>query len=79
MNNKVIIKVKAKTLFDIESNQYTIFYENNKGGAIISDVDPFKAMEKFKEVTHLCMAVRTLMEKLETEYKTENFYIAEFI
>ena len=76
---KVTIKVKAKILFDEDFNLFTIFDENNKGGAIVSDTDPFKAMEKFKEATHLCTAARTLLEKLETEHKTDNFYVAEFI
>lgn len=74
---KVIIKVIPITVIDEEGN-YTIFDSNHQGGAIISDMDPFRAMEKFKEATHLCMAVRTLMEKLDTEYKTDNFYIAKF-
>lgn len=74
---KVIIKVIPTTLRDDEGN-YTIFDSNNKGGAIISDMDPLRAMGKFKEATHLCMAVMTLMEKLETKYKTDNFYVAEF-
>jgi len=59
-----MIKVIPKTLRDDEGN-YTIYDGNNKGGAIISDKDPFEAMKKFKEGMQLCVAVRNLMEMKE--------------
>lgn len=73
--NKVIIKIKPK-IHRGEDGEYSIIDENNKGGAIVWDMDPFKAMEKFKEASHLVVAVRTLMEMSKG---MKNFYIAEFI
>ena len=73
---KIIINIKPEILIDEDGN-YTIFDSNNKGGAIVSDMDPFNAMSKFKEATHMACAVRTLIEMKEINGK--NFYIAEFI
>ena len=72
---KVIIKVKPETYRD-DDGIYTIFDGNNKGGAIMSSNDPFEAMRKFKEATHLAYAVRTL---IEMKNNGKIFYIPEFI
>ena len=73
---KIILSIKPEILMN-EDGIYTIFDSNNKGGAIMSDLDPSKAMEKFKEATHLACAVRTLMEF--KGHSGKNFYIPEFI
>ncbi len=58
---KIEVIVKATMIQDDEGN-YTIFDLNSKkGGAIISDLDPFIAMSNFKEATHLAFAVMNLL------------------
>lgn len=71
---KVIIKI-TPTIFKDEYGNYTIFDGNSKGGAIVSDLNPFVAMEKFKEATILAFAVRNLLAM----GKSMNWHIPEFI
>ena len=42
----------------------------------MSDKDPFVAMSKFKEATHLACVVKTLLEMQKENSK--NFYVADF-
>lgn len=69
---KIIVEIKPITIRDEDGN-YTIFDSRNKGGAIISDCDPFVAMEKFKEGTILAWAVKNLMNFPQKEWYVPNF------
>jgi hypothetical protein len=75
---KVIIDIKP-IMVKNEDNKYTIFDTLNKGGAIVSNMDPLIAMENFKEGTNLGLAVKTLMQYKEEKGLDNNFYIANFI
>lgn len=69
---KVIVEIKP--IIIIENGNCTIFDSRNKGGAIISDYDPFVAMEKFKEATNLSFAVRNLLN-----FHTKTWWLPKFI
>lgn len=69
--NRIKIKITPKIIRD-DNGKYIIIDTNNKGGAIISDFDPFIAMKKFKEATILACSVRTLSNN------DGNFYVADF-
>lgn len=64
-------------LTDDEGN-FTIYDESKNSGAIISNKDPFIAMEKFKEATNLCLAVKTLLDFEIGMGDRNNIYIPEF-
>jgi hypothetical protein len=68
----ITLKIKPEMLRGTDGS-YTIHDGENKGGAIISDMDPFEAMRKFKEATNLSCAVKTLLE-----FKNGVYYVAEF-
>lgn len=54
------VEVKPTIIRDDEGN-YTIVDLERNGGAIISDLDPFVALSKFKEATYLAFAVRNFL------------------
>lgn len=62
MNKKVIkIKVESRMIRDEETGLYTIYSTiPEKGGAVVSDLDPVIAMKKFKEAMILSFSVRNL-------------------
>jgi hypothetical protein len=69
---KVIVEIKPMIIVD-EDGRHTIFDPKNKGGAIVSDVDPFVAMEKFKEATYLAFAVWNLLNFNAKLWRLPNF------